>query len=117
MRLRLLSCVALLLSGCFAPDYQNGMSECGPAGVCPEGYACAADNHCYKDGTQPDLSVTDMTESGPDLAGADLTMCTAMQHVCSGSCVDNSSVANCGTSTCTPCPLPANATNTTCDGT
>src|SRR5437868_5649921 len=117
MKLRLLSFVALLVSGCFSPDYQNGKSECSPSGECPEGFACADDNHCYLSGTQPDLSVDDMTEPGPDLTGADLSTCTAMQHVCSGACVDNSSVANCGTTTCTACPLPANATNTTCDGT
>jgi hypothetical protein len=36
---------------------QNGVQQCAPVGTspsCPDGYACQADNHCWKNGTGPD---------------------------------------------------------------
>ena len=41
--------------------------------------------------------------------------CPSGTHYCSGSCFDNTSVNSCGTS-CTPCPVPPNATMATCAG-
>lgn len=39
--------------------------------------------------------------------------CPGGTHECNGNCFDNTSVNSCGTS-CTPCPVPANATMATC---
>ncbi|MBI5544626.1 MAG: choice-of-anchor D domain-containing protein, partial [Deltaproteobacteria bacterium] len=44
------------------------------------------------------------------------TGCDAGKHLCNGACVDNSSVATCGTSSCTPCPTDPHGT-ATCNGT
>ena len=41
--------------------------------------------------------------------------CPSGTHDCSGNCFDDTSVNSCGTS-CTPCPVPANATMATCGG-
>lgn len=43
-------------------------------------------------------------------------MCSAGTHLCGTSCVMNNNVANCGASSCTACPVPANGA-ATCDGT
>ena len=44
-----------------------------------------------------------------------LTTCPSGFHSCSGLCVSNTSVATCGTSSCTACVAPANSTPT-CNG-
>lgn len=41
--------------------------------------------------------------------------CDANQHSCSGQCVDNSSLNNCGAS-CTPCAAPPEHAHATCNG-
>jgi hypothetical protein len=41
--------------------------------------------------------------------------CPTGTHECNGNCFDDTSVNSCGTS-CTPCPVPANATAATCNG-
>ncbi len=60
----------LALAGCFSPDYQSGHLQCTTAGECPPGFHCAA-QHCYRDGEEPDLAISET----PDLGGevADLT--------------------------------------------
>jgi len=72
----------------FGCRYRNqpidGTQQCGPAGGqrCPDGYACAADNRCYRAGAGPttdaggdDMNPVDMTISpdGTDAPRADLT--------------------------------------------
>lgn len=65
--------LALMASGCFAPDYNNGDLTCAPGGVCPPRFHCAGDNRCYQAGVEPDLSVAlDMADTGDDLAAPDL---------------------------------------------
>lgn len=66
-----------LLGGCFSPDYGDGTLQCAAGGVCPPGLHCAADNRCYKQGSDPDLSVAlDMAEpsdlESTDDGGADM---------------------------------------------
>ncbi len=39
-------------AGCFAPVYENGRLRCRE-GDCPQGYYCAADKRCWKQGTAP----------------------------------------------------------------
>jgi hypothetical protein len=48
-------------------------------------------------------------------SGSEGTGCPAGTHACGETCSSNLSVSSCGTS-CTPCPVPSNAT-ATCDGT
>jgi hypothetical protein len=50
--------------------------------------------------------------------GPDLPICDTAhgQHRCGENCVLNSSIANCGPTSCTPCPVPANSV-ASCDGT
>ncbi len=36
------------LAACFSPDYPDGLT-CEPAGGCPPGQTCAADNRCYRE--------------------------------------------------------------------
>ena len=55
------------------------------------------------------------TGAGPGTGGSGGVTCTPAQHLCSGACVDSSSIDSCGTQ-CDPCKPPAGAT-ATCDGT
>jgi hypothetical protein len=50
--------------------------------------------------------------------GPDLPVCDTAhgQHRCGDTCVLNSSIANCGPTSCSPCPVPANSV-ASCDGT
>ena len=75
MRYRRVVPVLALLAGCFSPHYDNGQVQCSSDGRCPAGYACASDNHCWKPGTGPmptpsDLSDNSISDMGPppDLA-------------------------------------------------
>ena len=87
--------LALVAGGCFAPDYRSGDLICAPGNVCPLGLHCAADNHCYKSGFEPDLSVPDdmtatddMTEVAdiPSVPGADMVPVIKHQgQACGGS--------------------------------
>ena len=43
-------------------------------------------------------------------------VCASTQHLCSGTCVDNTSIQNCGTRCSEPCTAPTGGT-ATCDGT
>jgi hypothetical protein len=70
-----------------------------------------------------------IVDAGPDVrdaivdvpivdVGPDLPVCDTAhgQHRCGDTCVLNSSIANCGPTSCTPCPVPANSV-ASCDGT
>jgi hypothetical protein len=79
---RLIALGALVLAGCFSPSYSSGGLVCGEGTQpCPEGYHCAADHRCWKDGEDPDLAnlspAVDLSTPGdlallpPDFAGFD----------------------------------------------
>lgn len=54
MRSFALAAVAVVLVSCFAPHYDNGHVLCALTGTaCPQGYHCAADNTCWKNGQDP----------------------------------------------------------------
>jgi hypothetical protein len=72
--------LALVVSGCFSPNYESGHLQCTADGQCPPGFYCAGNGHCYKNGTSPDLAVgggpgtdmghsveEDMAQTPPDL--------------------------------------------------
>jgi hypothetical protein len=63
-------------AGCTAPDYGNGHLQCGPSSACPSNFYCAADQHCWRNGSGPDDTdlgaPTDLAGLILDLAGADL---------------------------------------------
>ena len=45
-----------LLAGCFSPSYHDGGFLCSMNGNrCPEGFHCAADNACWRDGHDPTI--------------------------------------------------------------
>jgi hypothetical protein len=75
----LLALLAVAAAGCHVPDYGSGHLQCAPSGACPSGFYCAADLHCWLNGSGPagggDLSGTTPTDLAGmilDLAGADL---------------------------------------------
>lgn len=55
----LIACVAGAVAGCFNPALDG--FACGPAGECPQGYECSADNQCVIPGEPP---------PGPDIDAA-----------------------------------------------
>ena len=71
---RLLVCAALMAAGCFSPKYENGRLKCASGDKpCPDGYHCAIDTTCWKDGEDPDLAqpfdlgiAFDLAPSPPD---------------------------------------------------
>ncbi len=45
---------ALALGGCFSPQYGSGDLACSvPDRRCPEGFHCAFDGRCWRDGEDP----------------------------------------------------------------
>jgi hypothetical protein len=71
--------LAVALAGCTAPDYGNGDLECAANGACPSSFYCAADEHCWRDGSgPPDLDLgtsgTDDLAASFDLAASDLAI-------------------------------------------
>jgi hypothetical protein len=56
--------IALVLAGCYAPDFDAGRFHCSAKGECPSGHHCAADGYCWKNGEDPTLDL------GADLAVA-----------------------------------------------
>jgi hypothetical protein len=87
--MRVLCALALVgLSACFSVDLGNGALHCGSSGLCPSGYYCHHDGHCWKTpertGGLGDLSAPDLDAGnrdfsrvgGTDLANADLAHCS-----------------------------------------
>jgi hypothetical protein len=54
MRLMWLALV-VAAAGCFSPRYQDGEIQCSitAAHSCPDGYHCALNHTCFKNGTEP----------------------------------------------------------------
>jgi hypothetical protein len=46
--------VLILVTGCYAPSPPNGALRCSSDGQCPEGYYCAEDEACWREGDRPD---------------------------------------------------------------
>jgi hypothetical protein len=46
--------LVLALAGCYTPAPPNGALLCSMNGECPEGYHCAGDGACWRDGEDPD---------------------------------------------------------------
>jgi hypothetical protein len=55
-RIRLLA-LLVLVAGCFDSVPGDGAVMCSsdPNALCPAGFYCAADHHCWKKGSGPDL--------------------------------------------------------------
>jgi hypothetical protein len=65
--MRTLRCLGLLagalgLLSCYAPDFENGLLQCGPTNHCPKGYTCTTDLTCWKD-----------SDVGPPTGGDEVT--------------------------------------------
>jgi hypothetical protein len=107
VKLMLLCAAAAASAGC-GLSLTNGGLSCSSDGKCPNGYHCAVDNSCWKNGQDPlgssgdDMAVD--TSGGPDLGGnvsADLEpppdlmpilingqVCTSKADCVSGNCAD-----------------------------
>lgn len=60
-------CVIFASAGCFSPEYSNGSLQCQSGShPCPDGYHCATDNTCWKNGQDPagDMSIVDDGDGG-----------------------------------------------------
>ncbi|HZS41194.1 MAG TPA: hypothetical protein VFF06_30400 [Polyangia bacterium] len=69
--MRAAAAAALLAAACTAPEFGDGHLECAAAAAaCPDGFYCAADQHCWRQGSGPPLA--DLATLGADLATADL---------------------------------------------
>ncbi len=96
LMLALVAAAAAGTVGCTAPDYGNGHLQCAPSSVCPSGFYCAGDEHCWLDGSGPagaDLGIaplpSDLAGLILDLAGSDLssppsTCANSARLVCEG---------------------------------
>src|SRR5262244_1165717 len=73
----LLGCVG----GCFAPDFEDGVTPCGPAGECPGDLLCAADKKCYHPGSAPTPCMTGFARDAHGLC-VDVDECAAMTDTC-----------------------------------
>lgn len=60
----LTACIAGAMAGCFNPALDG--FACGPAGECPQGYECSADNQCVIPGEPPPGSDIDAAPPDPN---------------------------------------------------
>jgi len=66
-------CVVILMtSGCFSPKYSNGNLRCENGQTCPDGYHCAADTTCWKNGSDPALDMSTIDNNVFDMEMPDL---------------------------------------------
>jgi hypothetical protein len=61
-QLVLLGLCSFVLGGCFSPKYGNGDLRCENGTTCPDGYHCASDSTCWKNGQDP-ADAADMSSS------------------------------------------------------
>jgi hypothetical protein len=67
--------IAALTMGCYSPNVPNGKLKCSTDNKCPDGFHCAADGTCWKNGQDPmpspmpDMLMPDMAQ--PKDGGAD----------------------------------------------
>jgi len=76
--LGLLVALGAAIAACYEVPRPDCGFVCGPGGACPDGYACASDHTCHRNGTpdslvcgHPDAAVPDApTDTAPDMADA-----------------------------------------------
>jgi hypothetical protein len=110
----------VLLAGCFSPSFQNAKTPCATNDECPPGLHCAADQKCWKDGSDPivDLSAVQPPEDGGEDgsvdAGGDLTPgikhqgepCSPADSCDTGLCIDGYCCDSLCGNTCQACNVP-----------
>jgi len=67
-RIQLGAILALACAGCFSPSYHNGNLTCTASRECPKDYHCAADFTCWRNGSDPDASISSTDGGAPDAA-------------------------------------------------
>jgi hypothetical protein len=110
--------VLVAASGCLKLDLTSGVLLCNHTGKeCPDGYHCAIDDYCYRNGDNPDssavadLSGNDSSSNDRTLPPADLTpikhqgdSCVVGVDTCdTGHCVDGYCCENDCTDACGAC--------------
>ena len=73
----LLGCVG----GCFAPNFEDGVTPCGAAGECPGDLLCAADKKCYHPGSVPTACMTGFARDAHGQC-VDVDECATMTDTC-----------------------------------
>jgi hypothetical protein len=69
--IRFLGIGLIALVGCYSPSVPNGDLKCSSGGKCPEGFHCATDGKCWKNGQDPtpgDMATMSGVDAGPDMA-------------------------------------------------
>jgi hypothetical protein len=61
------------IAGCYDVPMPPCGFVCGPGGACPDGYTCAADEVCHRDGSPPSLVCTPPDAGSPTDAAVDAT--------------------------------------------
>jgi hypothetical protein len=67
LKLAVPALAVLLAAGCYSANVPDGKLKCSTDGKCPDGYHCATDQTCWKNGHDPMPANPDM--SGAGLAG------------------------------------------------
>ena len=60
--------LVFLLAGCYSPNIGNGQLKCSSDNKCPDGFHCAGDKTCWKNGQEPMPSPMPDMSVLPDLA-------------------------------------------------
>jgi hypothetical protein len=70
--------VMVFAAGCYDPLILDGDFICGPAPdrICPSGFTCGGNNHCFRDPSQLDFTIAPFRGNG-ELRDVDLTGMTA----------------------------------------
>jgi hypothetical protein len=61
--------VAITAIGCFSPHYVDGNLHCAAAKACPDGFHCAVDNRCWKNGDDPPRPPARLSVAGGGAVG------------------------------------------------
>src|SRR5438270_1370502 len=96
-------------AGCFSPGYVSGDLQCASGGRCPPRMHCAGDNHCYADGSDPDLSSADdmaVSVGGMKHQG---DACSPADTCDTGNCVDGFCCDQPCTADCQACHVAGKA--------
>lgn len=90
MRCALVLLIAVAAGGCFSPSYRDGDLRCaaGSGRACPDGFHCAVDGACWRDGRDPPRPPAHLTTAGgadPHLADGNYSLGVSIGQPLGGS--------------------------------